>query len=518
MLAALVAVSIPWIIEWLLRRRRRRIELPTIRFLLSAAQQHRVRLQDVILLVVRSSVILVLVLALTRPILRPDPDASGLARGEKTLHVVLLFDRTYSNAQKAGSDTALSLARKIGSEVIAGLPRGSRVTVASLSDDVEVELGSSDDLPAARERVERLEVSHRAGWIVDALEWAEAFTASRQIAPAEIYILSDMQESTWSRPPDDRRDPRAGLRRLCAKHRVFCADTAAASPTNYYLTRFEPLEPVMAAGIPATLTATVEAANLQPDRTHRAELTFYVGGQKRSTQHFVVGAKPHQATFEHTFGRGGTHLLQVVLRGDDHTMDNVRSYAATVVATLAYLLLQQKDTFGLVLFDEKVHTVLPPKGSGVHFRNVIDVLSGTTGGGKTSISGALMTLAGQLKRRGLVVIVSDLVAETGQLGPGLGQMSFLGQDVILFHVEDPVERDFPFAGQTIFLGPEAEGQLPCEPRDLRNAYLAERRRHLESIRQLCLRFGYEFEDMPTDARLDVILTGFLSLRQARRRR
>ncbi len=193
-------------------------------------------------------------------------------------------------------------------------------------------------------------------------------------------------------------------------------------------------------------------------------------------------------------------------------------YAATVAATVAYLLMQQKDTFGLALFDEKVRAVLPAKGSSGHFRNVTDVLSKATPGGKTDISAALLSIAPQIKQKGLVVIISDLVDETGRLGLGLGQMSFLGQDVILLHVEDPAERDFPFAGQTIFLGMEGEGKLLCEARDLRNAYVSERRRHLDSISELCLRFGYDMEDLPTDARLDEVLSGFLSLRQARRRR
>jgi len=193
-------------------------------------------------------------------------------------------------------------------------------------------------------------------------------------------------------------------------------------------------------------------------------------------------------------------------------------YAATIVATLAYMLMQQKDAFGLMLFDEKVRAVLPLKSSGAHFRNMVETMERAEPGGKTDISNVLMRAAPHMKRRGLVVVVSDMVDETGEFGRGLGQMSFLGQDVILFHVEDPVEREFPFAGQTIFLGLEEEGKLLCEPRDLRNAYLNERQRHLDFIRDLCLRFGYEMEDMPTDARLDVALSGFVSLRQERRRR
>jgi uncharacterized protein (DUF58 family) len=193
-------------------------------------------------------------------------------------------------------------------------------------------------------------------------------------------------------------------------------------------------------------------------------------------------------------------------------------YAATIVATLAYMLMQQKDTFSLVLFDETVRSLLPFRSSGTHFRNVVEAMEKAEPGGKTDISKALLRSAPHLKQRGLVVIVSDMVDETGEMGMGLGQMSFLGQDVILFHVEDPAERDFPFSGQTIFLGMEEEGKLLCEPRDLRGAYLTERKRHLTDIRELCLRFGFELEDMPTDSRLDAILSGFIALRTARKRR
>ncbi len=191
-------------------------------------------------------------------------------------------------------------------------------------------------------------------------------------------------------------------------------------------------------------------------------------------------------------------------------------YAATVVATLAYLLMQQKDTFGLALFGQRVLSVLAPKGSRSHFRAIVDILSQATAQGETDLSNAVTGIAPQCKQRGLVVIVSDLVSDTEQLALALSQMSFLGQDVVLFHVEDPAERNFPFTGPTVFIGPEQEGKLLCDPRDFRNIYLAERRRHLDSIHDACLRFGFDMEPMPTDARLDRVLSGFLSLRQARR--
>ncbi len=192
-------------------------------------------------------------------------------------------------------------------------------------------------------------------------------------------------------------------------------------------------------------------------------------------------------------------------------------YAATLLGALAYMLLQQKDTFGLMCFDENVNEVIRARGSGSHFRNCIRVLEGAKPSGHTSLYDAIFSMCGQISQKGLVVIISDFIDDVDRLSLALGQLSFLGQDAVLFQIEDPVERDFPFSGQTIFLGLEDEGRMLCEPRDLRNAYLAERGRHFDEIRQAALSFGYDVEKMYTDAPMDKPLSGFLSLRLARRK-
>jgi uncharacterized protein (DUF58 family) len=194
------------------------------------------------------------------------------------------------------------------------------------------------------------------------------------------------------------------------------------------------------------------------------------------------------------------------------------AYAATAVCTLARLLSLQKDAFGLVLFDRAVRTTMPAKGSHAHFRNLVHTLENASPGEETDLADVLTAVAPQLKRRSLIVIISDFVSDLDRLALGLGQISFGNHDAVLFHVEDPQERDFHFRGQTIFLGPENEGRLLCEPRDLRNTYLLSRSRHLNRIREDALRFGYEVEEMPTDARLDETLSKFLALRQVRRKR
>jgi uncharacterized protein (DUF58 family) len=193
-------------------------------------------------------------------------------------------------------------------------------------------------------------------------------------------------------------------------------------------------------------------------------------------------------------------------------------YAATTLAALSYLLMQQKDSFSLVLFDAEVRSFLPARGSQTHYRNMLDILEKASAGGQTDLARALLTVVPQLKRRSLLVVFSDFLTNTDELSLGLGQVSFGEHDLLLFHVEDPLERDFALTGQTIFVGPEQEGRLLCDPRDLRHAYLAARKRHLAKVRELGLRSGYDLDEMPTDAPIEDVLTRLLAYRAARRKR
>ncbi|QDU96145.1 DUF58 domain-containing protein [Lignipirellula cremea] len=204
-------------------------------------------------------------------------------------------------------------------------------------------------------------------------------------------------------------------------------------------------------------------------------------------------------------------------QSDDAAMTKFE-YAGVAVSALAYLLMQQKDSFGLLLFDEHARTILPARGSHTHFRNLVDMLENASPGDSTDLADACFTLAPQIKRRSLVVIVSDFLTPPERLSLGIGQLTFGGHDVVLFHVEDPQERDFAYSGQTIFVGPENEGRLRCDPRDLQRAYLAAREKHREELRSIGLRLGCDLESMPTDARLDEVLSKFLAYRQSRRTR
>ena len=146
-----------------------------------------------------------------------------------------------------------------------------------------------------------------------------------------------------------------------------------------------------------------------------------------------------------------------------------------------------------------------------------EVLEKAEPGGKTNLAQVLTAAAIQMKRTSMVVVCSDFIDDPEAFSLPMARLIYDGHDVILFHVEDPVERDFPFGWQTIFLGLEEEGKLLCEAADLRQAYLGEREEHLEHLRDICRRLAFDLEEMPTDETLDVALSAFFAVRNSRQR-
>ena len=202
-------------------------------------------------------------------------------------------------------------------------------------------------------------------------------------------------------------------------------------------------------------------------------------------------------------------------KSDEASMSKF-DYAATTVSAMMYMVQGQKDAFALGLFDGKLHTRLPAKGSKSHYQNCNRLLEAAKPTTSTNVSGALTSIAPLMTKAGIVIIISDFIDDLDKLSLALGQMNFIGHDVILFHVEDPLERDFSYGGQTIFIGPENEGKLLCDPRDLRSAYLRERDLHINEVRRICRRSGYELENMFTDSPLDGTLSSIIASRAARK--
>jgi uncharacterized protein (DUF58 family) len=190
-------------------------------------------------------------------------------------------------------------------------------------------------------------------------------------------------------------------------------------------------------------------------------------------------------------------------------------YAATLVATLSYFLMQQGDAVGLTTFGERIAEHIPARNRPGHLRRVLTELERKPAFKGTSLQASLRGLAELLRRRGMVVLVSDLLAPAQQLNKQLGYLATQGHEVVLFHVMDRAEIDFTFGEAALFRDTESGAQMFVDPAAARPAYLAKLKEHLDAVRGICEKHGVNYRWSPTDQPLDQVLLSFLSERGSR---
>src|SRR5918996_6270326 len=146
-------------------------------------------------------------------------------------------------------------------------------------------------------------------------------------------------------------------------------------------------------------------------------------------------------------------------------------YACTLTASLAYLILKQQDAAGLVTFSNRIESFIPPKAKRDYLTQILHALENRGAAGETDVGRILEDIAGQIKRRGLVILVSDLLDEPKQILKGLRLFRFKGNDVIVFHLLDPAELELPFDGNILFEDMEASDlRVVADPRAIRETY------------------------------------------------
>ncbi|MCA8958501.1 MAG: VWA domain-containing protein, partial [Planctomycetes bacterium] len=193
-------------------------------------------------------------------------------------------------------------------------------------------------------------------------------------------------------------------------------------------------------------------------------------------------------------------------------------YAATAAASLAYTIQQQADSVGLNLFNNAVVTTVPPSNTRANLGNLFKSLEAASPTSKTSIGSVLMELSSQLPRRGMVLILSDLFDEPAAVLKGLRSLAQRGHDVVVFHILDRDEVEFPFERMTLFEGLEEMPELLVDPRSLRDAYLEEINQFQEEIRKGCLRNRIDYFRIVNSQELGVVLSSYLAARAAQAKR
>lgn len=197
---------------------------------------------------------------------------------------------------------------------------------------------------------------------------------------------------------------------------------------------------------------------------------------------------------------------------------NKYEYGCTIAACLAYLLLRQQDGVGCVAFDDSIRAKVPQRSRRSHLGSIVRALDTSQPRDKTDIVPILRSAAESYPRRGLMVLVSDLLVDRDGLFQGLRLLKQHGHDVLVFHVMDDEELDFSFNGPVRFDSLELEGHLTCNPRALRDGYLEALSDFLDEVRRGCARDSVDYMLLRTSDALDGALAKFLTDRRHTQRR
>jgi len=188
-------------------------------------------------------------------------------------------------------------------------------------------------------------------------------------------------------------------------------------------------------------------------------------------------------------------------------------YASYLSAALSYLMLNQRDGVGLILFDEKIKKFIPPRSTLGHLNLILKNLEKPVSGTNTKIGPVLHEMAERIKKRGLVILISDLMDNQEDIIKGLKHFRHNKQEVILFQILDRKELDFDFNVRTRFKDMESSETITTEPWQIKTDYNSLIDSIQQSYRKHCREQLIDYVPLFTDQNLDIALNGFLNKRQ-----
>jgi uncharacterized protein (DUF58 family) len=184
-------------------------------------------------------------------------------------------------------------------------------------------------------------------------------------------------------------------------------------------------------------------------------------------------------------------------------------YGCYLAACLAYFMIGQRDAAGLSIFDTEVRTVLPPRLSQTHLQHILSTLDDLQPGGETNVAGPMHALADGQKRRGLIVLISDLLDDVDAIRSALQRFRFDGHDVLVFHVMDDAELTFPFGSMTQFEDLETGGSTLVSPESMRGTYMQQLGQFLTALEKGCADVKTDYQLFNTKTPLEVALSEYL---------
>ena len=188
-------------------------------------------------------------------------------------------------------------------------------------------------------------------------------------------------------------------------------------------------------------------------------------------------------------------------------------YGCILTASLAYLILKQQDAAGLVTFSDRIESFIPPRARRGYLMEILRAIERRAPSGDTNLGKILLEVAGKMKRRGLVILVSDLLDEPEEILKGLRLFRFKGNDVIVFHLLDAAELDLPFDGNVLFEDMEAANlKVTADPQAIRKIYRKVVEEFIDHLRKECRENSMDYQLLSTSTPLDHALVSYLGWR------
>ncbi len=187
-------------------------------------------------------------------------------------------------------------------------------------------------------------------------------------------------------------------------------------------------------------------------------------------------------------------------------------YGKTLAASLIYLMLQQQDAAALTFYSDKIENYFPPKSNRIYLRTLLKALHQVEVSDKTETASSLKFVAEKVKRRGLVIIISDFFDDIDKVLKSIKNFHYRNNEVIVFQILDPVEIDFNFGRDAIFVDMESREEITTQPYQIQSSYQSAMKEFLERIKKECLNSGIEYNLIETTTPFDKALLSYMKKR------
>ena len=188
------------------------------------------------------------------------------------------------------------------------------------------------------------------------------------------------------------------------------------------------------------------------------------------------------------------------------------NYSIILVAALSYLMIKQQDAVGLSLYSDKIDRYFPPKATRAYLQEILKNLSTIKASKKTNTAASLNSIAEKIKRRGLVVIVSDFFDDINSVLSALKHFRYKNNEVIVFQILDPLERSFSFGRDAVFKDLETGDEMTTQPYQIQKAYRDAMNHFINKIKSECRNSNIEYNLIETSEPFDKALFNYIQKR------